>query len=100
MPRKPRKSTPSLGDELHIEWNDATAKQGWFDQRAEHLPIHKIVSTGFLVRDTPEYLTIASDIDMNCAIISRAQSIPKGCIRSITVRTPNAIDERFYSDNS
>ena len=94
------KRTPKYtrGDEVHVSWIDSTCRSGWASN--EPLRPHRIISTGFIVDDTPAYITLASDLDQDSGGTGRVQSIPKGCITNVLKRTTRAISSGFFLKES
>ena len=67
-----------------IVWDDAAGfRDGWKD-KIEPLTPQLVLSVGFIIVDTPEYIIYASDTDLNGSHNGRTQ-IPRGMIQSIKV---------------
>ena len=72
----------TIGDEVCVNWKDAGASPGWSETP---IGLYSITSTGYLIKDSERYITLASDIGVSGFKIGRQQSIPKGCIDRMTV---------------
>lgn len=59
------------------KWVDSADAEGWGDVDCT------IVSTGFLVRDTDRYITLAGDWDADDRDYGRVTKIPKAWVKSI-----------------
>ena len=76
----------ALEDKVEIEWIDAyEMESGWHDlEDAEKITPPTVVSMGYMVKDTKEYVIICADKgrkgDSDCG---RVQVIPKPWIKKI-----------------
>lgn len=69
---------------VEICWDDASGfRHGWMDKVDEPRP-QLVLSVGFLIKDTDEYVIYASDTDADGAHNGRTQ-IPKGMVKYIKV---------------
>jgi hypothetical protein len=68
-----------------IEWEDVTCVSRFtLDQDFEGQRLYKL-SVGFVIKETPEYVVLADDVDVSRRLDSPnnfGTIIPKGCIRS------------------
>jgi len=77
---------------LEVIWNDAASNDGWVDTSDDTSPI-KIISRGWLIKETPTYLVLAAA--KHCAeestTVGSTQTIPTGMIiKKRTLRISNA----------
>lgn len=94
--KKPAKAKPpiyQLGDDVVITWRDCAAGVGWTRERPG---LHTIISSGFLVREAPDALTLASTVDLHNAAVNRFEVIPRGCITNVRVRERNSLAPEFW----
>jgi len=67
-----------------IIWDDASGfRHGWMDKVDEPRP-QLVMSVGFLIKDTPDYIIYASDTDTDGAHNGRTQ-IPRGMVKKIQI---------------
>ena len=91
---KRKSKQPERGDEVHVEWHDAVTRPGWHDDTP--FTLLPVVSTGFLIADEKDRITLASDLNCASGVTARIQSIPKGCIKQIKVREKQAVSRAFF----
>ena len=79
--KRPRQHFPLV----EVWWDDATGcAQGWIDDRDLKIEPTIVLTVGFLIKDTEEYIIIASDIDNQKMHNGRTQ-IPKGMVKVMKV---------------
>lgn len=79
------KRPPQKYDLVLVTWDDAAAlKHGWIGADVGEPEPQVVMSVGFLVKDTENYVVIAMDIDPDGLHNTRGQ-IPKGMLRSMKV---------------
>lgn len=67
-----------------IVWDDASGfRHGWMDKVDDPKP-QLVISVGFLIKDTPDYVIYASDVDGDGAHNGRTQ-IPRGMIKTLRI---------------
>lgn len=66
-----------------VTWDDAKTIDGWGDDDDKLTPCH-VVSVGFLVRKTKDYIVLAQDLAPDGLICGRGQ-IPRGMVKKIKV---------------
>lgn len=84
----------NIGKYVEIIWNDASTSHGW-SNNADNETYHQIRSVGWIIKDTPEQVTIASDISDgspdpdSVGVIehNRRLNIPKDWIKKIRKRS-------------
>jgi len=65
---------------LYLEWTDSSTIRGWRDMDIpQDLAPSRIVSTGYLIRETDAYLTISNSVSINGNALDPL-SIPKSVI--------------------
>lgn len=67
-----------------VWWADAETDSGWLESGELKDP-ELIPAVGIIVRDTPEYLTLALTVDHTTSDVTPILAIPKGTIKSQTV---------------
>jgi hypothetical protein len=71
-------------DLIEVVWDDAAElEQGWTDELATP-EMHLCLSVGFLVKETPDHIVLALDVDPNGLHNGRGQ-IPRGMVKKMKV---------------
>ena len=70
---------------VEVWWDDATGcTQGWIDNKDLKIEPTIVLTVGFLIKETEEYVIVASDIDHQKQHNGRTQ-IPKGMVKVMKV---------------
>ena len=86
-----------IGDDVRIEWVDAVSKGGWSDNTEARLPLHNIISSGFVIAKEKDRLTLAGCVDINTGNVARVHSIPTGGIKGVQLIEKSCISPGFYA---
>lgn len=79
------KRPPQRFDMVEVWWDDATGMtQGWIDNSELKIIPCIVITVGFLVKETSDFIIIASDIDGHDNHNGRTQ-IPRGLVKKIKV---------------
>lgn len=73
---------------VEIKWDDAVTDVGWMDA-AEIEPSNEVATTiGFVVKETPKHVVIASTIDADGSTNGRIQIPIKMILKRTVIRKP------------
>lgn len=67
-----------FGDAVRVYWRDSATTEGW-QRTAPKNALGHIVSLGYVIENTPEYVTLSHSIEKSGPFLSTL-SIPKGVI--------------------
>ena len=80
---KPQKI--AVGTPVHIVWNDIVSNSAWhYNDSAKKLQLATIDGIGYVVRNTPEALTIAGHFDKTDNSSAALTAVPWGTIKKVT----------------
>lgn len=66
---------------VEVTWDDAVATEGWVEASSTDLTMERMVTRGWLIKETPEYIVIANSIKLGGAdLIGGTNVIPRGMI--------------------
>ena len=69
---------------VEVWWDDASAlRHGWLEV-SEELKPQMVLTVGFLIKETDDYIMIAQDVDPQGMHNGRSQ-IPRGMVRNIKI---------------